>query len=163
MPPAALRQFRCVLGFFILALVVSGLTAFPLQHELQFLVSAGGIESGSAAPGSLGFWILTVRDGLTETYARHPWMAYGTDWLAFGHIVIALFFIGPFINPARNVWIIQAGLIACALVVPLALICGAIRQIPLGWRLIDCSFGVLGAIPLYCCLRLTKKIEKSTG
>ncbi len=57
-------------------------------------------------------WILTVRDGLQESYARHPWLAYGTDWLAFAHFVIALFFIGSFIDPARNVWVLQAGIMA---------------------------------------------------
>jgi hypothetical protein len=40
------------------------------------------------------------------------------------------------------------GIIACLGVIPLALIAGAIRQIPFYWRLIDCSFGILGIIPL---------------
>jgi hypothetical protein len=33
----------------------------------------------------------------------HPWLAYGTDWLAFAHIVIAVFFIGPFVDPVQNI------------------------------------------------------------
>ena len=70
-----------------------------------------------------------------------------------------MFFIGPLVDPVRNVWVLQAGIIACGLVILLALICGAVRQIPLGWRLIDCSFGVLGALPLYYCLRLTRTLE----
>jgi len=101
-----------------------------------------------------------VQDGLRDSYTRHPWLAYGTDWLAFAHIVIAIFFIGPLIDPVRNIWVVQAGLIACALVIPLALICGPIREIPFGWRLIDCSFGIVGAIPLYYCLRLARSLEK---
>src|SRR6185503_8060891 len=88
-----------------------------------------------------------------DTYQKYPWVAYGTDWLAFGHFVIALFFIGAFIDPVRNVWILYAGLIACVLVLPLALICGPIRGIPLGWRLIDCSFGVIGGLPLIYALK----------
>ncbi len=40
-------------------------------------------------------------------------------------------------------------MIACVLVVPLALICGPLRGIPFFWRLIDCSFGILGFIPLW--------------
>ena len=122
-----------------------------------------GLERVAPADAGNGFdrWILTVRDGLHESYARHPWLAYGTDWLAFAHIVIALFFIGPFVDPVRNVWVLRAGLIACGLVVPLALVCGAVRQIPWGWRLIDCSFGLVGAIPLWYCLRLTKALENN--
>jgi len=156
-----LFRFRCVLGFFLLALILSGITAFPLEHELDMLASARGLSHATPSDvhNGLDFWILTVRDGLRETYTHYPWVAYGTDWLAFAHIVIAIFFIGAFIDPVRNVWTLKAGLIACALVVPLALVCGAARQIPLTWRLIDCSFGVFGALPLLYCLRLTKKLE----
>jgi hypothetical protein len=162
-PAGTLRTLRFVLGFFIVALVVSGITAFPLAREMEWLVSALGLQqqpTASGSPGGPGFWIRTVHDGLNEAYAAHPWIAYGTDWLAFAHIIIAVFFIGPFIDPVRNVWVIKAGLIACGLVVPPAIVCGAVRGIPVGWRLIDCSFGVIGAVPLYYCLRLTKTLEK---
>jgi hypothetical protein len=57
--------------------------------------------------------------------------------------------------------VLQAGLIACVLVIPLAIICGGIRQIPFGWRLIDCSFGIIGSVPLAYCLWLAKKLEKN--
>ncbi len=147
---ATLRRFRAVLSLFIAGLVVSGITAFPLQRELAAVTAVRGLERSSAADTSNSFdhWILTVRDGLRDSYARYPWLAYGTDWLAFAHIVIAVFFIGPLVDPVRNVWVLRAGIIACVLVIPLALICGAIRQIPFGWRPIDCSFGVFGAVPL---------------
>ena len=158
---AILRKFRCMLGLFILALIMSGITAFPLQRELEVTATIRGLERATATDAGSGFdhWILTVRDGLRESYARYPWLAYGTDWLAFAHIIIAVFFIGPLLDPVRNIWVLQAGIIACVLVVPLALICGVLRQIPFGWRLIDCSFGVFGAIPLYYCLRLTRTLE----
>ena len=42
-----------------------------------------------------------------------------------------------------------------------ALLCGPLRGIPFGWRLIDCSFGVLGAVPLLYCLRLTRRLAAS--
>jgi hypothetical protein len=44
-------------------------------------------------------------------------------------------------------------------VIPLALIAGHVRQIPVGWRLIDCSFGVFGAIPLLLCVRAINQLE----
>jgi len=50
-------------------------------------------------------------------------------------------------------------LIGCILVLPLALICGPLRGIPLYWRLIDCSFGVFGALPLLYCVRLTRLLR----
>jgi hypothetical protein len=155
-----LRRIRCALLLFIAGLVISGLTAFPLRFELDQIAAFRNIEHVTPADAGSGFdrWILTVRDGLRRSYADYPWLAYGTDWLAFGHIAIAVFFIGALIDPLRNIWVLRAGLITCALVVPLALICGQLRQIPFGWRLIDCSFGVFGAIPLLYSLRLTKAL-----
>jgi hypothetical protein len=162
---AVLRRLRWVIALFMLALILSGITAFPLQSELQQIVEIRGIEHIAPAEAGSGFdgWILTVRDGLRESYAKHPWLAYGTDWLAFAHVAIAVFFIGVFIDPVRNVWILKAGIIACVLVIPLALICGAVRQIPIGWRLIDCSFGVFGVLPLLYSLRLTRSLENKMG
>ncbi|MGB9416657.1 MAG: hypothetical protein WCB58_10095 [Acidobacteriaceae bacterium] len=106
-------------------------------------------------------WVERVNEGLTATHAHYPFLAYGTDWLAFAHLVIAVAFIGPYLDPIRNKWVITFGLIACGGVIPLALIAGPIRGIPFGWRLIDCSFGVCGAIPLFLCDRLVRKMERS--
>jgi hypothetical protein len=156
-----LRRYRIVLGFFIAGLVLSGVTAFPLSHELDLLARLLSVDhlTPQTSPHDLGRWVLTVRDGLREMYAHHPWIAYGTDWLAFAHLVLAVFFIGPWRDPVRNVWVLHAGIIACALVLPLALICGPLRGIPFYWRLIDCSFGVLGVLPLLYCLALTRRME----
>lgn len=158
---AILRRYRIVLGAFIAALVLSGVTAFPLLHELELLARMLGIPT-DAAPSSLHglqFWIATVRDGLRDVHAHHPWLAYGTDWLAFAHLVIALFFIGPWRDPVANAWVLKVGLCACAAVILLAMICGPIRGIPFYWRLIDSSFGIIGAVPLLYCLRLTRRLD----
>ena len=86
-------------------------------------------------------------------------MAYGTDWLAFAHIVIAVAFIGPLRDPVKNIWVIEFGIIACIMIFPLALIAGPIRGIPFYWRLIDCMFGAIGIVPLMIVHRLIKQIE----
>jgi hypothetical protein len=36
---------------------------------------------------------------------------------------------------------------------------GAIRGIPVWWRLIDCSFSVFGIIPLWLCRRWVNELE----
>lgn len=156
----ATRRFRISLGVFILGLIASGITAFPLLAEMRLLTSWLGLDASPSPAGhsGLAFWLLTVRFGLEDVYARYPWIAYGTDWLAFGHLVIALFFVGPLIRPAGSRSVIWSGIVACVLVVPLALICGAIRGIPGYWRLIDCSFGVFGVVPLVYCLRLLRHL-----
>ena len=147
--------------FFIIGLVVSGVTAFPLLSELRLLVRLLGADSAVPNSGSLSNWILSVKNGLETTYAAYPWIAYGTDWLAFGHLVIAGFFVGPLIQPLSSRSVIWTGITACVAVIPLAMICGPLRGIPFYWRLIDCSFGVVGVIPLIYCLRLLKRIEAS--
>jgi hypothetical protein len=157
-----LRRIRVWLGLFIAGLILSGVTAFPLQTEVGWLACVVHAEALRATAEFIGLgpWIDRVNEGLSATNARYPFLAYGTDWLAFAHLVIAVAFIGPFIDPVRNKWVIRFGLIACAGVVPLALIAGPIRGIPLGWRLIDCSFGVIGSIPLLICRRSILALER---
>ena len=140
----------------MVGLVLSGATAIPLESELKLLAQITGAD-GSATHAGFGGWLLRVRDALVETNARYPFIAYGTDWLAFAHFVIAVLFIGPWRDPVRNVWVVEFGMIACALVVPFALAMGGVRGIPFGWRLIDCSFGLFGIVPLWFCRRLIRQ------
>ena len=153
------RRSRACVAVFIIGLALSGITAFPLRHELDLLASL--LDADASAPAdSLRGWIALVQRGLATMERDFPFLAYGTDWLAFGHLVIAVFFIGAWRDPVRNVWVLHAGLIACAGVIPLALFCGAVRGIPFCWRLIDCSFGVFGALPLLLVLRWTRRLER---
>lgn len=157
----AVRNFRVAMSVFIVGLVLSGVTAFPLLSELRYaesLFAKGALLSNLEGSG-IASWIHKIVMGLDTTYASYPWIGYGTDWLAFGHIMIAIFFIGPFVDPTSCRWNIYAGMISCILVIPLAFICGSIRDIPIFWRLIDCSFGVLGIVPLFYCLKLSRKIQ----
>lgn len=158
-----IAKYRLVLSAFILGLVLSGVTAFPLASETRLLASWFGINASLPPEHYSGaaFWLATVDRGLHQTYGAYPWMAYGTDWLAFAHIAIAVYFIGPLIKPLKNEWVIYAGLIGCVLVLPLAVVCGPLRGIPFYWRLIDCGFGIFGAIPLLYCLRLTRLMRMS--
>jgi len=160
-----LRRIRFWLALFIAGLILSGLTAFPLQSELHWLVTILHAPWLRPAAQSTGFliWIERVNDALSLTDAHYPFLAYGTDWLAFAHLVIAVAFIGPLIDPVRNKWVVTFGLVACAGVVPLALIAGQVRGIPPGWRLVDCCFGILGCIPLLICRRSIVVLESEGG
>jgi len=145
-----LRPIRIWLAIVILGLFLSGVTAFPLQHELDLVAGiAAQLNLADHAP-ALNAWLLRVDHALADTNVRYPFLAYGTDWLAFAHIVIAIVFIGPYLDPIRNKWVVTWALIACVGVFALALIAGPIRGIPPYWRFIDCSFGlVCGAILLF--------------
>ena len=96
-----LRCIRFWLSLFIVGLVLSGITAFPIQTELAWFVSflhKCSVQSIAESTGLLP-WIERVNGGLTTTNATYPFLAYGTDWLAFAHLVIAVAFIGPIHRP----------------------------------------------------------------
>ena len=140
-----------LLLLFIVVLFLSGLTAIPIDAELSLLVQRLSNDS------LLYSWLQKVRLAYQQVNRLHPFLLYGYDWLAFAHFVLAILFIGPYRHPARNIWVIEFGLIACVLVVPFALIAGHFRSIPLGWRFIDGSFGVIGFILLWICYAQTRK------
>jgi hypothetical protein len=156
--PQLLRSIRLWLSLFILGLILSGLTAFPLEQETGWLASF--LDTNPILPDSVTLWVARVHAALLDTNLHYPFLAYGTDWLAFAHLVLAIAFLGPLRDPVRNKWVLQFGVIACIAVIPLALIAGPLRGIPLLWRLIDCSFGVFGAIPLLVCLQRVKYLER---
>lgn len=160
-----LLKIRLLVLFFIIALIGSGLTAFPLETELEIICQILGISTGQPVSSYTGLqgWMAWIYEGVVYTKAHYPFLLYGTDWLAFAHIMIAVAFIGLYRQPIRNKWIIYWAMIMCACVIPAALICGAVRDIPFYWQLIDCSFGIFGFIPLYVLHRLVKKLEAITG
>lgn len=150
-----IKQVRIIFAVFILALVVSGISAFPIESELQF-----AIKHISGFPKFLQAWLMDVYNAKKATNSQYPFISYGTDWLAFAHIMIAVAFIGPFMDPVKNIWVVIFGMIACISIIPLALIAGHIREIPFYWQIIDCSFGVFGIIPLLICYRKIKQLAK---
>jgi hypothetical protein len=148
------KQIKILIVFFMVALAISGITAFALETELSWLIKQLPPET------DLFFWINKVYLALQDMNQRYPFLAYGYDWLAFAHLVIAVAFVGPLKDPVRNIWIIEFGMIACLMIFPLALIAGWVRQIPFYWQLIDCSFGVIGLLPLKICYNKIKQLEK---
>jgi hypothetical protein len=153
--PVLLHRIRIVMGLFIAALVLSGATAIPLEWEAGILARLAGLPPAADPQDYTGLahWIAAVRTGLHETYARYPFIAYGTDWLAFAHFVLAILFLGVLRDPVRHLWVLTFGMIACVLVIPTALVFGWVREIPFAWQLIDCSFGVFGIVPVWLSRR----------
>jgi hypothetical protein len=141
------------LKIFIAALFISGLTAIPVEQELSYIVSRFPFE------GSIKGWLEEVLIGIRHTSKDYPFLFYGYDWLAFAHFVLAILFIGPFRDPVKNKWVIEFGIIACILVIPFAMIAGHFRGMPYWWRVIDCSFGIIGLFPLMICLKNIKRLE----
>ena len=147
-----MKQIRILLIVFITLLVLSGVTAFPLRTEMEFL----NLHK-NAFPNALAIWIETVYDSVKQT---PDVVLYGTDWLAFAHIIIALFFIPVYINPIKNKANLIVAMVACGAVFILAFVCGPIRGIPFFHQLIDCSFGFIGFFPLWFVYRKVDQLEK---
>jgi hypothetical protein len=118
-PSQILRSIRIWLSIFIVGLILSGVTAFPLEHETRWL--ANFATTHAIFPEGITAWLVRVHDALHENSIHYPFLAYGTDWLAFAHLVLAIVFLGPLRDPVRNKWVLQFGLIACLGVLPLAL------------------------------------------
>ncbi|MCY2928292.1 MAG: hypothetical protein NTV86_02120 [Planctomycetota bacterium] len=154
-----LRRLRWWTALFIVGLVLSGATAIPLETELNWLTPLLG-DHPDTIPAR---WLTRVQAALHETNVRYPFIAYGSDWLAFGHFVIALAFLWAWRDPVGHRWLFDFGLLACALVIPYALFIGALRGIPFWWRLIDCSFGLAGSLPLYLCRRYAAQLARAAG
>jgi hypothetical protein len=149
------RIIRFWLIVFIISLVLSGLTAFPLESELHWLLGVWPFQTNTPTHD----WIVLVYKAISDSNKNYPFLAYGYDWLAFAHLVIAIAFVGPLRDPVKNIWIIEFGMIACVGVFPLAFIAGSIRSIPFYWRLIDCCFGFVGLVPLIIVYKKIRALE----
>lgn len=150
-----LKHIQIYIWIIIIGLFISGVTAFPIETELAYFH-----KHINVFPLGMQSWLNTIYSAIKYTNAQYPYLSYGTDWLGFAHVVLALLFVGPLINPVKNVWVIQFGMMACVLIFPLAFIAGGIRHIPIFWRFIDCSFGVVGMVPLWLAYQAISKLEQ---
>lgn len=150
----SIKNIRRVIIVFIILLSLSGITAFPLVTEVDFM-----LKHINSFPVFFHDWIRTVYESVHKTPSI---VLYGTDWLAFAHIIIGLFFVGVYQNPVRNKFIVNVGIVACIAVFPLAFICGPIRDIPFYHQVIDCCFGLFGVIPLLYIRYQIGLIEKAS-
>lgn len=146
-----LGHIRLATLVFMALLIVSGLTAFPLRTEIEWMQAHAFMFNDT-----LQVWIYSVYLAIQQTPEV---MLYGTDWLAFAHIVIALFFLPFYFKPIQYQLNLIIGMTACLLVFPLAFVCGPLRGIPLFHQFIDCAFGLGGFALLYYIYSLTKKIK----
>lgn len=148
-----LTKIRLTLIVFITLLLLSGITAFPLRGEMDFLMAHKGMF-----PSFMQLWIEEIYLAIAQT---PDLVLYGTDWLAFAHIIIALFFIPVYIDPARYQANLVIAMVACAAVFVIAFVCGPIRGIPFFHQLIDCSFGFIGFWPLLYTYKKINQLESS--
>lgn len=156
-----LKIIRAITVFFILALIASGATAFPLETELEIITNM--LRGSEGLLGELYNWFAKIYEGVTYTNIHYPFIMYGVDWLAFAHIVIAIAFVGVLRKPVTNRWIVTWAMIACVAVIPTLIICGIVRGIPVFWQFVDSSFGIIGLIPLFILRHYIKQLQIVSG
>lgn len=153
-----MKRAKWMLWIVVAGLFMSGVTIWPAIFELETLI---GILWGDAEPtGALHRFLVLVVDSLHATKADYHFLWYAGDWLAFAHIVLAILFAGAARDPVRNKWIVQCGLIMCALIPLLAGICIPIRGLPIFWFFVDSAFAPAAAIPLLIVLHDIRKVEQ---
>ena len=76
-----LDKIRLFIIFFIVALILCGVTAFPVKTELHWLLS-----HSSLIPSGMQSRLQSCDDALKETTAKYTMPDYGWVWLGFAHI-----------------------------------------------------------------------------
>ena len=75
-----LKKIRILIVFYIVALVVAGVTAFPVECELKLLCSIFSIDQETInqmkdnAIQPLFSWLYNVKIGITETNDKYPYL-----------------------------------------------------------------------------------------
>ena len=145
------KQISYLTWFFMISLAISGLTAIPAREGIAFL-----LDTVPTSWTTVYAFLMYIREAL---FSCNSVLFYGYDWLAFAHIVIAVLFYGVIKDPVRNIWVVEFGMIACMMVIPFAFVMGSVLGIPVWWRLIDSSFGVVGIIPLWLVRRKIQTLQ----
>lgn len=148
------RKIKLAIIIIIAGLILNGITAVPLQTELNMLLSKPDI-----LPEFLRSWWMYAQKGITETTRHYTFMRYGFDWLAFAHLLIAIAFIGPLKDPVKNEWIITWGMIASALSVLMAIGWERLRGIPFWWSCVDASISIASFAILWLCYRWIRQLK----
>ena len=155
-----LKRARLMLAIVAAGLLVSAVTIWPAMWELKTLVHV--VWGPGEATGVIHGFILRAIEAIEYVGAEYPFLFYAGDWLAFALIVLAILFYGARRDPVRNVWIVQCGLIMCALVPVLAAVCVPLRGLPAGWFWVDTAFAPAAGLPLWIALRDIRRVEQAT-
>lgn len=148
------KKIRIAIWLTIIGLTVSGLSAFPLQAELHFV-----LQYQDYMPGAVAAWFLKVQEAVIFTSEQYPFMLYGYDWLGFAHLLIALAFAGPLMDPVKNQWVVVWGMLAALLTILMALVAEPLRGIPFFWSLVDATIGGGAFLILWLCNRWINQLR----
>jgi len=154
-----MKTYYTTIILFQIGLLISGITAFFIPEGMPVVLWMTEHSFPDLLP-----WLQSVASSVDHVSVDATHLLYGYDWLGFAHVLFAILFIGALKDPERNRFLLDFGLIACALIIPTAFIAGHFRGIPPLWRLMDSMFGVIGgALLLYARYKLNKEHSIQTA
>jgi hypothetical protein len=155
-----LKKIRIYLILFLLAFLFSLHTVVFIETDAELLAKYVGHDTfmEELCP-SISAWIEHLNLAVSETYSSYPFFAYCMDYLVYASVVLAIFLLGAIKDPVKNVWVVQVFMVACCLAFILPFIVGPLRDIPVFWRCIDSSCGLIGLLFFLLAYRLIRKLE----
>lgn len=147
------------------ALVVSAVGTFELVATARATAALLASPPLAATARSLGIlpWLTDAARALDGVAATAPSLLYLADWLAFAQLALAVLFFMAVREPVRHAWVLTFGMGVSLAVLPLALVAGAVRGIPLAWRLVDCAIGLAAFLLLWLAQRALRELVALSG
>ena len=134
-----MKTYYTTIILFQVGLLISGITAFFIPEGMPTVLWMTEHSFPALLP-----WLKTVSHSVDYISSDATHLLYGYDWLGFAHVLFAILFVGALREPERNRFLLDFGLVACALIIPTAFIAGHFRGIPPLWSFLDSLFGVIG-------------------
>ena len=153
-----MKKIKTYTALLMAGLVIAGATAFFIPWGVDLIVNHTPLPKWI----NQTVWLNYVLNGVVQIDKSYDFIWYGTDWMAFAHLLFAILFYGLYKDPIRNKWLVSFGLVACVAIAPIALGFGHLRGIPLIWQFLDMAFGVIAGALLLRIKSLIQSIEKST-
>jgi len=153
-----MKKIKTYTALLMAGLVIAGATAFFIPWGVDLIVNHTPLPEWI----NQTVWLNYVLNGVIQIDKSYDFIWYGTDWMAFAHLLFAILFYGLYKDPIRNKWLVSFGLVACVAIAPIALGFGHLRGIPLIWQFLDMAFGVIAGALLLRIKSLIQSIEKST-
>ncbi len=148
-----MKAYYTTIVLFQVGLLISGVTAFFIPEGMPAVIWMTELMLPALLP-----WLESVARSVEYISTDATHLLYGYDWLGFAHVLFAILFVGALKDPERNRFLLDFGLVACALIIPTAFIAGHFRGIPPLWSFLDSMFGILGgALLLFARIRLNKQ------
>jgi hypothetical protein len=147
------RQMALCLKGFVGLLVLGGLCWFGMTYFTHFAL---GMVRSIGLRGEFLSFMIKMNSIAQLIESKYSFVSYGSDILGLMHLMLALLFVGPLTDAAKNIWVIQFGMLLCIAFLPASIVSGLVRGVPFVWCLVAILFAVLGFVLLFVAHKMLK-------